>query len=241
MTPEQTAHEAREALVRVPGRFMADPATYVRGAELGFEGLDFYASGRGGVLGETTADVVVAAFVFFAPAIVHESWARSAPVMSRGQAAREWAAVARAWAMAHFPDDVDWQTLAALLGRVVDAAPVAGAPLFAGWRALDEPEEPKALALHRLNALRELRGALHAAAVLTVGLSPVEAIVVRTPAMLPISGWPEPYPDPKPLHERWALAEARTDRMFGRNLAVLDEDERVELVSVLMKLEGGAS
>jgi hypothetical protein len=241
MTPEQAAHESREPLVRVPARFMSDPATYVRGAELGFEGLDFYASGRGGVLGETTADVVVAAFVFFAPGLVHETWARSAPVMPRAQAASEWAAVARAWAMAHLPDDVDWQTLAALLGRVVDAAPVAGAPLFAGWRTLEEPEELKALALHRLNALRELRGALHGAAVLTVGLAPVEAIVVRTPAMLPISGWPEPYPDPERLHERWALAEARTDRMFGRNLAVLDEAERTELVEVLARLGGDAS
>jgi hypothetical protein len=241
MTPEQAAHETREAIVRVPGKFMADPATYVRGAELGFEGLDFYVAGRGGVLGEATADVVVAAFVFFAPAVVHESWARSASVMPRAQAAREWAAVARAWAMAHFPDDVDWSTLAALLGRVVDAAPVAGAPLFAGWRALDEPEEPKALALHRLNALRELRGALHGAAVLTVGLAPVEAIVVRSPARLPISGWPEPYPDPKPLHERWALAEARTDRMFGRHLAVLDDGERSLLVDLLVDLVGSVA
>jgi hypothetical protein len=239
MTPEQAAHEARESIVRVPGRFMTDAATYTRGAELGFVGLDFYASGRGGVLGETHADVVAAAFVFFAPALVREVWDRSAAVVPRARAAREWAAAAHAWAEAHFPDDVDWPTLAALLGRVVDAAPVAGAPLFAGWRALEEPESLKALALHRMNALRELRGALHGAAVLTVGLAPVEAIVVRTPAMLPVFGWPEPHPEPKPLHERWALAEARTDRMFGRNLGVLDDDERSELVKVLAMLEAG--
>ena len=57
MTPEQAAHEAREAVVRVPGRFMADPATYVRGAELGFEGLDFYAAGRG--VPRTTSEIAV--------------------------------------------------------------------------------------------------------------------------------------------------------------------------------------
>ena len=102
---------------------------------------------------------------------------------------------------------------------------------------LDEPEEPKALALHRLNALRELRGALHGAAVLTVGLAPVEAIAVRTPAMLSVFGWPEPHPDPKPLHERWALAEARTDRMLGRHLAVLDDAERTQLVELLGRVE----
>jgi hypothetical protein len=236
MTPEQAAHELREAVVRIPGGFMTDAATYARGAELGFEGLDFYVAGRAGVLGDVPADVVVAALVFFAPDLIHDAWNRSYPVMSRADAAREWAAVAHAWAVAHLPDEIDWQTVAALLGRVVLAAPVAGAPLFAGWRFLREPENEKALALHRLNALRELRGALHGAAVLTVGLTPVEAIVVRTPAMLNVFGWPEPYPEPKPLHDRWGLAEARTDRMFGRNLAVLDDDERAELVELLVPL-----
>jgi hypothetical protein len=236
MTPEQAGHELREAIVRIPGGFMTDAATYARGAELGFDGLDFYLAGRAGVLGDVPADVAVAALIFFAPGAVHERWARSGLVMSRDQAAREWAAVAHAWAEAHLPDEIDWQTVAALLGRVVGAAPVAGAPLFAGWRGLPEPETAKALALHRLNALRELRGALHGAAVLTVGLTPVEAVVVRTPAMLPVFGWPEPYPEPKALHDRWGLAEARTDRMLGRNLAVLDAEERADLVAMLAPL-----
>jgi hypothetical protein len=241
MTPEQAAHELRDAVVRIPGGFMTDAATFARGGELGFNGLDFYLAGRAGVLGEVHADIVVAALVFFAPDLVHDAWARSAPVMPRLQAAREWAAAAHAWAIAHLPDEVDWATVAALLGRVVGSAPVAGAPLFAGWRTLDEPDDPKALALHRLDALRELRGALHGAAVLTVGLTPIEAISVRTPTMLAVFGWPEPYPEPKPLHDRWGLAEARTDRMFGRNLAVLDDDERAELVELLAPLAEPAS
>ncbi len=95
--------------------------------------------------------------------------------------------------------------------------------------------------MHRLNALRELRGALHGAAVLTVGLTPIEAIVVHTPKMASAFGWPEPHPDPKPLHDRWGLAEARTDRMFGRNLAVLDADERAELVAALAPLVAPAA
>jgi hypothetical protein len=233
MTPEQAAHELRDAILRVPGGFMTDPATFARGAELGFEGLDFYAAGRGGVLGEVRADIVVAALVFFAPDLIRESWDRSAAVMSRERAAREWAAVSHDWAAAHLPADGDWEAIAGLLGRVVDAAPLAGAPIFAGWRLLDEPDEIRALVVHRMNALRELRGAMHGAAVLTVGLLPVEAIAVRTPTMLSISGWPEPHPDPEPLESRWALAEARTDRMFGRSLGVLDAAERVELVELL--------
>jgi Helix-turn-helix family len=236
VTPEQAANELRDAIVRIPGAFMTAADTYARGAELGFEGLDFYAAGRGGVLGDVHADIVVAALIFFAPDVVHAAWARSAAVMPRARAAGEWAAAGHAWAMTHLGDDVDWQTVSSMLGRVVQAAPVAAAPLFAGWRTLEEPEDVKALAVHRLNALRELRGALHGAAVLTVGLAPVEALVVHTPKMLTVFGWPEPYPDAEPLHSRWALAEARTDRMFGRNLAVLDADERAELVELLGKV-----
>jgi hypothetical protein len=236
MTPEQAAHDLRDAVVRVPGGFMTAASTYERGAELGFAGADFYLAGRAGALGDVPADVVVAALVFFAPQTVHDAWVRSASVMSRNLAAAEWLATGHAWAEEHFPDEVDWDTVAALLAPVVRTAPAACAPLFAALRTFDEPEDPKPLALHRLNALRELRGALHGAAVLTVGLAPVEAIVVRTPKMLGAFGWSEPYPDVEPLHARWALAEARTDRMLGRHLAVLDDDERTELVEQLAKV-----
>jgi len=124
-----------------------------------------------------------------------------------------------------------------VLRRVIDAAYVAGAPLFAGWCDLPEPEDPRALAMHQLNALRELRGGMHGAAVLTVGLLPVEAITVRTPNMLGVYGWPDESLDPEPFHQRWGLAEARTDRMFGRALAVLDDDTRGALVEFLGTLE----
>jgi hypothetical protein len=233
MTPEQAAHETRGAIVSFVSGFMTDAATYAYGAELGFEGMDFYAAGRGGALGEVTADVVAAAFVFFEPATVRAAWERSAAVMSRARAAEEWAGRCHAWAREHLPADHDWTLLAALAGRVSDAAQVAGAPLFAAWRALPEPAEPRELTMHRLNGLRELRGALHGAAVLTVGLLPVEAIAVRTAAMLPVFGWSEPYPESAPLQDRWTLAEARTDRMFGRNLAVLDAEERSAFVELL--------
>ena len=122
---------------------------------------------------------------------------------------------------------------AELLGRVVRDAPVAGAPVFAGARLLPEPDDATALAQHRLNLLRELRGALHGAAVLTVGLSPLEAILVRAPDVAELFGWPAPHPDSEPFRERWGLAEARTDRMVGRNLAVLTEPELQELVEIL--------
>ncbi len=140
ITPEQAAHETRDAILNVGGRFMRIPTTYTRGGELGFEGLDFYVAGRAGVLGEVPGSVVTAAFVFFSPDVVEPSWERSAAVMPRRDAAHEWAECAHADAR-EWPDGaIDWAELATLLGRVVAFAPVAGAPLFAGWRELPEPD-----------------------------------------------------------------------------------------------------
>ena len=48
ITPEQAAHDTRDVIVSVTAGFMTDPACYARGAELGFEEMDFYVAGRGG-------------------------------------------------------------------------------------------------------------------------------------------------------------------------------------------------
>jgi hypothetical protein len=235
-TAEQAAHDTRDVIVNVASRFMTDPACYQRGAELGFAGADFYVAGRAGALGDVNADVVVAALVFFAPAVIHDAWERTRDVMPRAAAADAFATFAHEWARAHLPEGVDYPRLADLLGAVTSAAPVAGCPMFAAWRGVTEPQDAKALALHRMHLVRELRGGLHGAAVLTVGLTPFEAIAVRAPAMLPALGWTHDPPDPKPFVERWNLAEARTDRMLGRHLAALDEGERIELADLLGRL-----
>jgi hypothetical protein len=233
VTPEQAAHETASIVVSVPARFMTDPATYARGAELGFDGFDFYVAGRGGALGDVTASVVAAAFWVFAEDLVRAAWERTETVLPRRDAAVEWLACGHRYAAAHFADGPDYERTATLLGPIVASAAVAGAPMFAAVRELPEPTDARALVIHRLNALRELRGALHGAAILTVGLRPVEAIVARAPDSVGAFGWPAPFPPPEPLRERWSLAEARTDRMFGRHLAVLDEGERVEFVEAL--------
>jgi hypothetical protein len=236
ITPEQAAHDLRGAVVNLPSKLMTNPEAYTRGADLGFEGMDFYIAGRGGALGDVPADVVTAAFVFFERETVRVSWERSATVMSRRESAEAWAGVFAEWAPRLLPDDRDWKAAADLLARVSETALVSGAPIFAGWRDLPEPDDLRALVVHRLNGLRELRGALHGAAVLTVGLHPMEAIAVQTPGMLKFYGWPTDHIDTEPLHQRWALAEARTDRMFGRYLAVLSTEDRSALVELLGNL-----
>ncbi len=237
MTPEDAAAASADAIGAIASHFMLDPATYAHGAELGFEGMDFYVGGRCGVLGDTTADVVVAAMVFFEPDGIRTSWERTATVMSRHDAAVAFAECGHRWGEANVSDAVDARRLAELAGRVVDAADVALAPVFAGWRALPVPDAPKAAALHHLNGLRELRFAHHAAAVLTSGLTPLEALTVRTPYMVGIFGWADAASDEAlaaaDARQRWDDAEAATNRRMAAALSVLPEAELDELVGLL--------
>ncbi len=227
------ARQTAETTGSVPAGFMMDAETYRCGGEMGFQGIDFYFAGRGGVLGEVSGAVVAAALVYFEPSAVVAAWERGRKVASAAGAAEAFASCAAHWALAHLPDGVDYGRLAELEGKVVSAASAAGAPLFAGWRELEEPEDPKAMALHRLNALRELRGALHGGAVLAEGLSPLQALSVRTPFMAQVFGWGDTeLPDPEPHKAAWDRAEEATDRAMARHLAVLDDAERARFVEL---------
>ena len=227
------ARQTAETTGSVPAGFMMDGETYRCGGQIGFHGIDFYFAGRGGVLGDVSGAVVAAAFVYFEPSAVVAAWDRGRTLSTPARAAEAFASCAADWALVHLPDGVDYGRLAELEGKVVSAASAAGAPLFAGWRELAEPDDPKALALHRLNALRELRGALHAGAVLAEGLSPLQALSVRTPFMAQVFGWGDTeLPDPEPHKAAWERAEEGTDRAMARHLAVLDDAERAELVEL---------
>jgi hypothetical protein len=180
---------------------------------------------------------VAAAFVWFEPGMVESNWAPE----KAESAAGEWARCAAAWADTHVPDDVDAARLGELAGRVVESASVAGAPLFAGWRKLPVPTEPKALAVHHLNGLRELRGALHGGAALAAGLHPLEAVLVRTPQMAGLFGWPEPYEDVSGVQDRWQQAEDGTNRAIAPAFACLSESERAEFTDLANQVHAATS
>ena len=221
------------AVSTVGSHFMLDGNTYKRGAELGFQGLDFYVTGRGGVLGDVDADVVSAAFTFFEPGAVRTLWEQGREVMPAEQAGREFAACAAAWAEHHVPDDLDAARLADLAGRVVADARPACAAVFAGFRALPgagrrrrpgrrAPDERPPRAAPR--AAR--RGGDRAP-----GLSPLEALSLKTPHMAPIFGWAE-LADVAGLQPRWDDAEARTTEAIAHAYEGLDDAERAELADL---------
>jgi hypothetical protein len=241
MEPEEAARQSAPVIGSLPAGFMLDGATYARGGELGFDGIDFYVAGRGGALGDVDGSVVAATFVFFHPPTIIERWDRGRAVMPPSESAQAFASCLDAWAGAHLADGVDYDRLAELEEKVVTSASVAGAPLFAAWASLPEPKDGKALALHRMNVLRELRGAVHGAAIVASGLEPLEAVMTRTPSMAGLFGWPEPHPDPSARAEQWAAAEKATDRRVGRAFGTLSAAERSELVELLLATQRSAT
>ena len=230
---EQAARDCAAAVSGLAAAFMLDGATYARGGALGFNGIDFYAAGRGGVLGDVDADVVAAGFVFFNPQTVRNAWEAAGAVMPRAQAAAEFAACGHAWAEAHLSDDLDVARLGELAGRVAAAASPAGAPVFAGWRALAVPASPKAAALHQCNALRELRMARHGSAVIVSGIAPADAVRHRSPQMVGAFGWEGEVGVPDAVKVGWDAAEDATNRRFGADLEALDDAAQAELVALL--------
>ena len=234
MNGEDAARACADVVVGLPAGFMLDGATYARGGSLGFDGVDFYVAGRGGALGDVDGSVIAAAFVFFNPVTVSDAWERTRPLMSRRQAAEEFVACLTSWANEHLADDVDWGRLAELTGRVVAAASVAAAPLFAAWREMGEPDDAKGLALHRMNMVRELRGAVHGASVVAAGLEPLEAVLIRTPFMAGLFGWPEPYPEVDHRRGVWDAADAAANAVVGRAYETLDGADLEQLVELTL-------
>ena len=199
------------AVSSVGSHFMLDGSTYVHGAGLGFAGLDFYAGGRGGVLGDVDADVVAAAFAFFEPAYVRSQWDMAAKVMTTDRGGAGLGGLLLGLGRGARGDERDLERLGALLDRVVADARPACASIFSGWRALPVPTSPKAHVVHQMNGLRELRHGLHSAAVVATGLTPHQALSMGSPAMVPIFGWAEAA-DVEGLQPKKDAAEDATNR-----------------------------
>ena len=221
------------------GRFMMWIPALKKGTALGFpKGWFFYVAGRGGVLGDVDADVVAAAFVYFRRDWLREQWETARSVMPPKQAAAEYSAACWDWGREHLAGVDGLPRLVELLSRAADAADPAGAPLFAGWRALPRPEDPEGATAQLLMVMREHRGGMHAMTVLAEGLTPLEAVITGGgEANAKFFSWPEPYPDPAPLRAAYDAAEQRTTRLASRAYEALSDQERGELVELVTTVQ----
>lgn len=221
-------------LIGIGGAFMLAPATVARGAELGLDFGEFYALGRGGVLGDVVdPDVVVASFGYFEPGLVRGFWTAATEKVTPVAAAAAYAEACQAWGRAHLSDVDELLAVVNALERAVDNASTVGAPLFGGWRSMPLPDDAPARAMQLLHVLRELRGGLHLSAVITEGLTPLQALTLKHPEQTGLFGWAEGAPDVEPLRPLHVAADDATDRMFAAALAPLSDAERDQLAAAV--------
>ena len=147
---------------------------------LGVMGFDGYFASRAAPMGAVPAEVVVATFFNFNPAIVHHAipaaWEATTPealLEARVNAASD--ALRRA--VGDLLDGPSVPRAAELARTAAEACTEAGRPLYAGHASLPWPEEPELALWHAITLLREFRGDGHIACLVGAGLDGIDALV----------------------------------------------------------------
>jgi hypothetical protein len=245
MTPLECAAACHRAVSRVGAGFMTDRIVSERAASMGLSFFDFYLAGRAGVLGDVGADVVARALAMIEPTTVRAAWLRACASVPPHAVAAGYAECAVEWSdrlAGH--EGVD--RLAELAAAALASVDLAAHPVASGWRELaaeyaaSRAATASGRAVLNLNALREFRGAMHVAAVHSVGLEPVAAIVAGSdgPARAGLLGWRPPYPDPRPFLELREQAERATDVAAAAAFAPLSAAERADFVALVAQTHG---
>ena len=217
------------------GGFMISSQAKAFAKEHGLRGREGYVRGRGSVLGDVDADVVTAAFGFWPADVVREAWEGGLRVPA-DVARAGYAEACRDWGRARYTDAAfDVARLAELVSWIVDGTDVAGLPLYAGWRAVDLPDDAAGRLSQLLHVLRELRGGLHLVSVVASGLTPLQAVLASAGGSgnAAFYGWEEPFEDASGHQLARSEAESLTDRLMTPALDVLGHDERIELLVLL--------
>lgn len=244
MDAKALAAATKDPIGRLGGGFMTSRESKRFGEQVGLSGWAPYMRGRGGVLGDVDAAVVHAAFTFFPFETVRDAW-EAGRGLPAADAVRGYTSACREHAerkLAALPD-AEVSRLGELLDRVAVGSGAAGAPLFAGWRAVPLPEPGRGRVGQLCHVLREYRGGMHAIAVLAAGMAPLTAMVtdehpptaIGTGAQIAgFFGWSTPLPEPTADDRtRRVEVEERTDDLTAPAFRVLTGAESDELATLL--------
>jgi hypothetical protein len=164
-----------------PHYLPAYEAVGLRGRRMG------YFASRAAAMGPVPADVVIATFFNFNPALVRraipDAWALAAPAdILRARLRAVDGSLRQAWGDGVAgPEVAEAAELAGVIARAATQWP-QGRPLFAAHAELPWPDEPHLALWHAQTLIREYRGDGHVALLTTAGLSPVEALVTHAAA-----------------------------------------------------------
>jgi hypothetical protein len=204
--------------------WMMGPAAEELAAGLGLRSEnDLWIIGRAGVLGDCPPEVAAAGLAFIGLPGVRAAWESMPEGLTPTEVAAAYAGICADWGaieLARF-DPHRMQRLDELGRAVADAADGSIGALFAGWRAMPQPDNVGARVALTINVLRELRGGAHIIAVHACGITPLDA-VLASPAAPPRSGppwaehlhWPGPFRDPADVRDARARAERLTSEIL---------------------------
>ncbi|WP_416969442.1 SCO6745 family protein [Streptomyces sp. 4F14] len=153
-------------------------------AELGVDARTGYFASRSAALGAAPADLVIATFYNFNPQLVR----RAIPAAWEAATPQQFTAARLTGIDATLRRVLGGDVSSPELARAAELARTAaevtvrhphGRPLFAAHAALPWPDAPHLVLWHAQTLLREFRGDGHVAALLTAGLSGLEALVTH--------------------------------------------------------------
>jgi len=209
----------------------------------------FYFAGRGGVLGDCDADVVASAFAFFEPSFVRSMWEPALEIRDARETAHLYAQSFAEWGHRHLQSleggERTAERFSQLAEKLIREADPAGLPLFAGWRAEPLPEDPLGKAMLLLHVIREWRGGLHILAVVSSGMTPLEAVLLNEGGgemQAQFFGWKPPFPDCIGKKELREQVEERTDELCAKVFEdAFTAGERAEFAHLCELIEQAAT
>jgi hypothetical protein len=246
LTPQEAIKEAAPIIGDLGSKFMLDKKTMEAANEYGYgHPFALYFLGRGGVLGNVDADVVVAAFAFFEPSMVRAMWDMARQTSDPETAVAQYAALCAQYGRDHLSGISGLDRFNELAEKIIDAVDVTGLSLFAGWRKVERPQDAPARAYHNLHVMREWRGSAHICAVASAGMTAHQAIITGAgneeagTAMAKAFGWTGECGDVGALFGIRDDIEATTSAMQVHAFSVLTGTELAEFVELLKSIQAG--
>lgn len=225
MTPAELVSAACPTIATLGAAFYFIPETTGRGKEHGLDGFRLYVLGRGGVLGDTSAEVVASAFGYFNPQLVAKMWNSGREKVSPTAAAELYWKACADLGRAKLTGLDGLEVMVDAAGAVDDAADPSGLALYAGIRAMPLAEDAPGRAMQLIARLREFRGSAHLVAVRSVGLKDTHAHFIKRPDMIEGFGWTTADAEAVTDEDRPLLQQAEdvTDRIVTPAYGVLDD------------------
>ncbi|NLU83046.1 hypothetical protein [Rhodococcus sp. HNM0569] len=198
-----------------------------------------YFAGRAAPLGAVGPAIVTSTFFNFAPvaaeASIPRAWSLASPAAVVAARVRGVDAAYRRVLgddALRSPEFAEAAELASIAAHAIPGT--EGRPLAAAYRALDWPEQPHLVLWHALTLLREYRGDGHISALVTAGLSGLDALVTHTASGYGFSekfarrsrGWTEQQwaAGVSALRDRELLDDAGALTEMGREIRTVVED-----------------